>query len=330
MSDTINHIRNAITNNISGLEQFQSALDDTTLAKSIAASLDLIYNMKGRLIVAGMGKSGQIARKLASTFASTGTPSYFVHPAEASHGDLGMIHGDDVLLLLSWSGETQELSDILEYSKRYYVPMIALTASKNSTLADKSDIAIVLPKVTESCPHNLAPTTSALVQLAVGDAMAVTLLRMKGFSTAAFREFHPGGKLGAVLTPVGEIMHTRDTLPLCDQSAPIIDVLGKSSEKSFGVVGLTDDAGALVGIITDGDIRRYITTKSEGSMKQAMWETQAHEIMTRGSICFTSDQLSAHALYVLQENKISTAFVLDGGKPVGLITMLQLLSAGVA
>ncbi|MCL4130340.1 UNVERIFIED_CONTAM: hypothetical protein GTU68_036827, partial [Idotea baltica] len=216
--------------------------------------------MKGRLIVAGMGKSGQIARKLASTFASTGTPAYFVHPAEASHGDLGMIHGDDVLLLLSWSGETQELSDILEYSKRYHVPMIAMTAAPKSTLAQKADIAISLPKVAESCPHNLAPTTSALLQLAVGDSMAITLLGMKGFSTSAFREFHPGGKLGAVLTPVGEIMHGRATLPLCHQTAPIIDVLGQSSAQSYGVVGLVDDMGALVGIITDGDIRRYITT----------------------------------------------------------------------
>lgn len=323
-------IKDAIQSNQSGLAAVSAALDDDALSSQIDAALDLIASMQGRLIVAGMGKSGLIARKLAATFSSTGTPAHFVHPAEASHGDLGMIAPKDVLMLLSWSGETKELSDILTYAARFGVPTIALTGSASGTLAKRCDHAIVAPKVEEACPHNLAPTTSTLVQLAIGDAMAITLLKMKGFSEESFRNFHPGGKLGASLLPIGEIMHTGDDLPLLPQSASVIEVIGELSKRSMGVVGLTDQAGSLAGVITDGDIRRYMETSSERSMKQAIWETTADSLMTRNSISLEPEKLCARAMHVLQTKKISAAFVMENGKPVGLVTMLQLLQAGVA
>lgn len=330
MQDRIAAIAQAVSTAGTGLSAFTNSLSDPDVTGALNAALDQMIACKGRLIVAGMGKSGHIARKLAATFASTGTPAYFVHPAEASHGDLGMIQSDDVLLLLSWSGETKELSDILTYALRFKVPVISLTGSAAGTLARKSDIAIVLPTVTEACPHNLAPTSSTLLQLAVGDALAITLLQMRGFSEESFRDFHPGGKLGAILTPVRDVMHQGDDLPLIDETAPVIDVIGEISRKSKGVVGLINSAGDLTGLITDGDIRRYLENNSDGSMKAAMRETQAHQIMTKEFIALDPDRLCARAMNILQSHKISAAFVLDNKKPVGLITMLQLLQEGVA
>lgn len=330
MQDKIAAITNAVTTSGAGLEAFTESLSDPAIVKALTDALEQMIACKGRLIVAGMGKSGHIARKLAATFASTGTPAYFVHPAEASHGDLGMIQSDDVLLLLSWSGETKELSDILTYAIRFKVPVISLTGSASGTLARKSDIAIVLPQVSEACPHNLAPTSSTLLQLAVGDALAITLLQMRGFTEASFRDFHPGGKLGAILTPVSDVMHRGDALPLIRETASIIDVVGEISRKSKGVVGLTNASGELTGLITDGDIRRYLETNSDGSMRTAMQDTHANQIMTTSFIAIDPDRLCARALNVLQSNKISAAFVLDGKTPIGLITMLQLLQAGVA
>jgi arabinose-5-phosphate isomerase len=328
--DKSSSIKDVIETNLQGLLALQSELKDAPLTQSIEAALTLLSEMKGRLIVAGVGKSGLIGRKLAATFSSTGTPAYFVHPAEASHGDLGMIQADDVLMLLSWSGETRELSDILGYARRFNVPVISITGSRNSTLARSSDAAIVLPRVQEACPHNLAPTTSTLLQLAIGDALAITILKMKGFSEESFRDFHPGGKLGAALTPVRDIMVQGDDLPLVTQGTPVIEVLAELSRKTLGITGVVDKDGTLLGVITDGDIRRYLRTKSEGSMKQAMWETFAASLMTPGSIHLEPERLSARALHVLQSNKISAAFVLENGKPIGLVTLMQLLTSGVA
>lgn len=324
-------LKHSILCNINGLTSFMHAIENPDLLEQLEAALDLIFKMKGRLIITGMGKSGLIGRKLAATFSSTGTPAYFVHPGEASHGDLGMIQQTDVLLMLSWSGETKEMYDILTYAARFKVPTIALTGAKNGTLARRSTIALVSPVVEESCPHNLAPTTSTLVQMAIGDALAITLLKMKGFTEESFRNFHPGGKLGAILTPIKDIMFTDDELPLLTSNSPVIKVIAELSHKSKGVVGLTDSAGVLRGVITDGDIRRYLESKSDGSMKDAMWETKATELMTSGSITLNCERMSARALNILQEHKISAAFIVNSeNKPIGLITILQLLQAGVA
>ena len=323
-------IKDAIQTNLVALRALDEQLGSAELSAALDGALDLLYAMKGRLIVAGVGKSGLIGRKLAATFSSTGTPAYFVHPVEASHGDLGMIQSDDVVMLLSWSGETRELSDLLAYTRRFGVPVIAITGSANSTLARSADAALVLPKAPEACPHNLAPTTSTLLQLAIGDALAVTVLKMKGFSEESFRDFHPGGKLGAALTPVRDIMFRDTDLPTVQEDAPIIEVLGEISRKTLGIVGVLDESGALKGVITDGDIRRYLEANSAGSMKEAMWEKLASALMTPGSVHLEPQRSCARALHVLQSNKISAAFVIENGKPVGVVTLIQLLSLGVA
>lgn len=330
MTDTTTSVREVIATYIDGLGALQQALETPDLTGALNTAVDLIDGMQGRLIVAGMGKSGLIGRKLAATFASTGTPAYFVHPSEASHGDLGMIHGNDVVMMLSWSGETRELSDILMYTRRFGVPTIALTGKADSTLGSKADVALVMPKVDEACPHNLAPTTSTQLQLALGDALAITLLKKKGFSEASFRDFHPGGKLGSILKPVSEVMVSGDDLPLVGGAASVLDVVGEISRKSLGIVGVLRDDGGLAGVITDGDIRRYLEANSTGSMQAAMVETTAADIATKSAISLEPERLCARALHVLQSNKISAAFVLESDKPVGAVTLMQLLSQGVA
>lgn len=330
MFDRKTSVLDVMAANETGLAALTDALQSGPLPDAMNRAFDLINGLEGRLIVAGVGKSGHIGRKLAATFASTGTPAYFVHPAEASHGDLGMIAGNDVVLLLSWSGETRELSDILAYGRRFGVPVISITGAADSSIARSSDVVLVLPKVPEACPHNLAPTTSTLMQLAIGDALAITVLKEGGFSEESFRDFHPGGKLGAALTPVSDVMVTGHELPLVPRGTPVIEALGEISKKSLGITGVVDNDGALVGVITDGDIRRYLETNSEGSMKEALWESSAETLMTPGSIHLEPERLSARALHVLQSNKIGAAFVVADGKPVGLVTLNKLLTLGVA
>lgn len=330
MPDRIQSIKDVIATNLDGLNALQSRLEDAAFTEKLGEAVTLISEMQGRLIVAGVGKSGLIGRKLAATFSSTGTPAYFVHPAEASHGDLGMIHSDDVCLLLSWSGETRELSDILGYARRFAVPVIAITGKADSTLGRSSDVCLDLPKVQEACPHNLAPTTSTLVQLALGDALAIALLKLKGFTEASFRDFHPGGKLGAALTPVSDIMFKGDDMPVVSLQTPILDVVGEISRKTLGIVGVCNEYGALSGVITDGDIRRHLEAHSDGSMKVAMVDTKAADLMTPGSVALEPERLTARALHVLQSNKISAAFVVVDEKPVGVVTLMQLLTLGVA
>lgn len=330
MVDRAGSVRDVISVNSDGLAALQCALQSSQLTAAVEKALLLIENMRGRLILAGVGKSGLIGRKLAATFASTGTPAYFVHPAEASHGDLGMIQSDDVVLMLSWSGETRELYDILMYTRRFGVPTIALTSGENSTLGQKADVALILPKAKEACPHNLAPTTSTLLQLALGDALAITLLKMRGFTEASFRNFHPGGKLGAALTPVSDVMVKGAGLPLVQQDATIMQVVGEISKKAHGIVGVCSGEGMLLGVITDGDIRRYLEENATGSMQQAMVETTAKSIMTPGSVSLEPERLCARALNLLQKNKISAAFVIDKGRPVGVVSLVQLLQLGVA
>ncbi|MEM7242373.1 MAG: KpsF/GutQ family sugar-phosphate isomerase [Pseudomonadota bacterium] len=298
-------------------------------AQALEEAVSVISACQGRVVVSGMGKSGIIGRKLVATFASTGTPSLFLHPAEASHGDLGMLNKGDVLILLSNSGESRELGDILRYAKRFSVPIIGMTAKAGSTLGQRADTVLLLPKVTESCPHNLAPTSSTLIQLALGDAIAIALLKLKGFSEEDFFNFHPGGKLGAALTPVSELMRPAADLPLLDKAALIADVLDEISKRGFGIAGLLDGE-ALVGVITDGDIRRYLAKNTEGSMKEIMFGTSAEAIMTAKFVAVEPEQSAAKVLATLEEHKISASFVVDGRTPVGLVRMLDLVQAGVA
>jgi len=330
MSDPLRLVQTAFGTFHDGLEAVRAALDGPALQSGIARSVELMLSMKGRLIVTGMGKSGHIGSKLAATFSSTGTPAHFVHPAEANHGDLGMIRSDDVVLMLSWSGETHELGHLAAYTRRFQVPLILICGNARSSLARHADICLELPITREACPHNLAPTTSSLMQLAVGDALAVTLLQLKGFSESSYHRFHPGGKLGASLTAVREIMHGPDDLPLVPLDAPVIDVVAKQSERNFGIVGVLGNGGVLAGVITDGDIRRYLLSQLQNSMQGAMSETFARDIMTSGPICLEPERLAARALNVMQTRRISAAFVTENSKPVGLVTMIQLLNLGVA
>lgn len=321
------YVKTAIETDQAGLDALVSALDG--MGTELEHALDLIEAMQGRLIVTGIGKSGHVGAKLAATFASTGTPAYFLHPTEASHGDLGIVQDGDVIFALSWSGETRELSDVIGYSKRKGVPLIALTGASDSTLGAAANVTLELPKVREACPHNLAPTTSTLLQLALGDAIAIALLQRKGFTEESFHGFHPGGSLGAQLKQVDEVMHQSAALPLVAEDAPVITAISELSAKGFGITGITR-SGALVGVITDGDIRRYLERNADATMQGALHEATAGSIMTEGSVTLTRSMLAGEAMAILQSKRIQAAFVLEGETPVGLVTMLRLLNRGTA
>ncbi len=312
-----------------GLHALTDALTNR-LGADFLQALEMIEKCSGRLIVVGVGKSGHIGAKLASTFASTGTPSFFVHPTEASHGDLGMISKSDTVLMISWSGETRELLDITAYCKRFSIPMIALTGDGESLLASAADVVLQLPFTRESCPHNLAPTTSTLMQLALGDALAVSLVERRGFSKSNFYEFHPGGQLGASLVPVRDLMKTGKSVPLITHSAAIMDGLALLTEKSVGIIGVIDDFGTLIGVITDGDVRRYLSDSAFSTMKKILWETPVAEIMSKNPVSIPENTMAVEGLAILRENKISALFVVKDEKPVGILTLLTLLQAGVA
>jgi len=304
-----------------GVAALAAALRDG-LGAAFAASVDMIRNAQGRVIVTGMGKSGHIGHKIASTFASTGTPALFVHPAEASHGDLGMITKSDVILALSWSGETAELKNITDYSKRHNISLIAITASPDSTLAKTASIVLALPQAREACPHNLAPTTSALMQLALGDALAIALLESHGFTAVDFGMLHPGGKLGTLLKQVADLMHSGDTVPLAALGTKMSNAILEMSAKGLGCIGITDTRGDLVGIITDGDLRRH--------MRNNLLDATVDEVMTRKPKTVRPDQLISETLELLNAMKVTALFVVDGGKPVGVIHVHDLLRAGAA
>ena len=284
-------------------------------------AVERIRGAQGRVIVTGIGKSGHVCRKIAATLASTGTPSYFVHPSEASHGDLGMITRDDVILALSWSGEPVELAGILHYAKRFCVPLIAMTSNAASTLGKAADIPLILPKAQEACPHGLAPTTSTTMQLALGDALAIALLESRGFTAADFKQFHPGGKLGASLRHVGEIMHKGDRLPVGPRDMPMSQALVVMTEKSFGCIGIVDNDGKLAGIVTDGDLRRH--------MGDGLLSRTAGEIMTKSPRTVSPDTLAAAALATLG-GRITALFVVEDGRPVGIVHVHDLLRTGAA
>ncbi|HUD85184.1 MAG TPA: KpsF/GutQ family sugar-phosphate isomerase [Xanthobacteraceae bacterium] len=292
------------------------------LGAPFAAAVETIRNARGRVIVTGMGKSGHIGRKIAATLASTGTPAFFVHAADASHGDLGMITSDDVMLALSWSGETEELKDLINYSRRFRIALIAVTASADSTLGKAADVVLTLPETREACPHNLAPTTSALMQLALGDALAIALLESKGFSAVDFGVFHPRGQLGAALKFVRDIMHSGQAVPLIKRGALMSEAIMEMTAKSFGCVAVTDSTGKLAGIITDGDLRRH--------MRADLLQLTVDAVMTTSPIVVRPHQLASEALQLLNSLKKQALIVVESDVPVGIVNFHDLLRAGVA
>ena len=304
-----------------GIDALAAALRDG-LGASFAAAVDLIRAAQGRVIVTGMGKSGHVGRKIASTFASTGTSAFFVHPGEASHGDLGMIANNDVIIALSWSGETVELKNLTDYSRRFRIGLIAMTANPDSTLAKNADVVLALPQTREACPHNMAPTTSSLMQLALGDALAIALLEGRGFTAVDFGLLHPGGKLGAQLKTVAEFMHASDTVPLTPLGTRMSDAIIVMTTKGFGCVGITDPRGLLVGMITDGDLRRHMRTD--------LLDQRVDDVMTRSPKTVRPDQLISETLELLNSTKVTAVFAVEGGKPVGIIHIHDLLRAGAA
>jgi arabinose-5-phosphate isomerase len=305
----------------SGIASIEAALR-SDLGEPFARAVDLIRGAKGRLIVTGLGKSGHIGRKIAATFASTGTPAFFVHAAEAGHGDLGMITTDDVILALSWSGEQPEMKALISYAKRFRIPLIAMTAERDSTLSQAADVALTLPKAREACPHNLAPTTSSLMMLALGDALAIALLEGRGFTSVDFSVLHPGGKLGAMLKHISDIMHTGAAVPLKPLGTSMSEALVEMTSKGFGCVGIVDARGAIVGIVTDGDLRRH--------MGPDLMTALVDDVMTKNPKTIRGTSLAGEALELLNASKITALIVTEAGKPVGIVHMHDLLRAGVA
>ncbi len=308
---------------IGGLTILRAAIDNG-LGEVFARAIEMIRAARGRVIVTGMGKSGHIGQKIAATLASTGTPAFFVHPGEASHGDLGMITREDVILALSWSGETVELGNILTYSRRFGVTLIALTSRVESALGKAADVVLTLPISQEACPHGLAPTTSTMMQLAMGDCLALALLESRGFSAADFKVFHPGGQLGASLQYTGDLMHKGEKVPLVPADTVMSDALVVMTEKSFGCLGILDDAGHLIGIVTDGDLRRH--------MGPQLLHARVSEIMTRAPKTIAPDMLASAALALMNGHKrpFTALFVVENGKPVGIVHIHDLLRTGVA
>ena len=294
---------------------------DGELGARFEAATQLILKTTGRVVVSGVGKSGHIGRKIAATLASTGTPALFVHPTEASHGDLGMITTDDALLALSWSGETTELGDLIKYSRRFRVPLIAVTGNAESTLGKAADIVLALPRVRESCPHDLAPTSSTLIQLVMGDALAVALLELRGFTASSFKIFHPGGKLAAQLMSVQQLMHSGAEVPLVQEGTKMSDALLAIAGRRFGCAGIVDGGGKLVGVITDGDLRRH--------MSVAFLDMLVDDVMTRNPITVAPDLLASAALELMNSRRITSLFVMSEGTPVGIVHVHDLLRAGV-
>ena len=303
-----------------GLQDLANSLNST-----FEEAVETIRGISGRVIISGMGKSAHVARKIAATFASTGQPAYFVHPGEASHGDLGMITPQDVVIVLSYSGETQELNSLITYTRRFNIPLIAITGKKMGTLAKVATIVLALPTVVEACPMGLAPTTSTTMMMALGDALAITLLSLRSFSPNDFQIFHPGGNLGNSLARVGDRMHKGDKLPLVKQHTPMSDVLLEMSAKGFGCIGVVDNQGCLVGVITDGDLRRH--------MSPDLLSQKAGEVMTANPTVVLSDTLMAEALAVLNQKTITSLFVVDSqthpAKPSGIIHIHDFLRMGV-
>ena len=304
-----------------GLAALHSALGDG-LGGVFAEAVSLIGACQGRVIVTGMGKSGHVGLKVAATLSSTGTPAFFVHPSEASHGDLGMVTKNDVILAFSWSGETVELGNLVSYSRRFAVPLIAVTSNADSTLAAATDIVLTLPQTKEACPHGLAPTTSTVMQLALGDCLAIALLESKGFTALDFKVFHPGGQLGARLKFVSDLMHKADRVPLVPADMLMAEAIVVMTEKALGCLGVLGANGMLAGVITDGDLRRH--------MGDGLLAKRAADIMTPGPKTVSPDLLAIAALEIINASKITALFVVEDKHPIGIIHIHDILRAGVA
>jgi arabinose-5-phosphate isomerase len=293
------------------------------LGDAFADAVEVMLSAKGRVIVSGMGKSGHVGRKIAATMASTGTPAQFVHPAEASHGDLGMVTRDDVVLVLSNSGETKELADIVAHTRRYAIPLVGVASRPGSTLLKAADIALTLPQAPEACSVGLAPTTSTTLTLALGDALAVALMERRDFTPERFADFHPGGKLGARLVKVADLMATGDAVPLVAEDAPMPDALLVMTQKGYGVAGAIDTDGRLTGVITDGDLRRNM---------DGLLERIVRDVATPGPLTIGPGRLAQEALGLMNDHNITCLFVSDGGtpaRPLGIVHMHDCLRAGV-
>jgi arabinose-5-phosphate isomerase len=313
--------RRTVEVEIAAMQALRAALSHG-LGDAFAEAVGLLRAIRGRVIVTGLGKSGHIGAKLAATLASTGTPAFFVHAAEASHGDLGMITEHDAIIALSWSGETKELASIIAYAKRFRVPLVALTAKAGSSLGRAADLVLKLPKVDEACPHGLAPTSSTMLQLAMGDALAIALLEARGFTAHDFRIFHPGGKLGAVLQHARDIMHTGERLPLAPVGTRMSEAIVLMTAKGFGCLGVVDGSGRLVGIITDGDLRRHLTND--------LLRRTVDEVMSRSPKTVGPETLAASTLEILNASGISALFVVESERPTGIVHVHDLLRTGVA
>lgn len=317
-------IRSAIrtvTTEQAGMAALATALDNG-LAEPFADAVARISGISGRVIVTGVGKSGHIGAKLAATLASTGTPAFFVHPAEANHGDLGMIARDDAVIAMSWSGESAELKGIVAYARRFAIPLIGITSNEASALARESDVVLCLPRAPEACPHGLAPTTSTLLQLAVGDAIAVALLEARGFTPEHFRTFHPGGQLGANLTKVSEIMRSGERIPVAVRGTKMPEAVMTLSRLKVGCVCVLESDGTLAGIVTDGDVAR--------NLHRDLREIAVDDIMTTTPKTIAPDTLAGTAIAMLNDHSISALVVIDDGKPVGVVHFHDLLRIGAA
>jgi arabinose-5-phosphate isomerase len=308
-----------VTTEQAGIAALADALENG-LSGPFAQAVDVLAGIGGRVIVTGVGKSGHIGSKLAATLASTGTPAFFVHPAEANHGDLGMIAKDDAIIAMSWSGESAELKGIVAYARRFSIPLIAITAGENSSLAKEATVVLLLPRVQEACPHGLAPTTSTLLQLVIGDALAVALLEERGFTADHFRTFHPGGQLGAHLTHVSEIMRTGDQIPLALRGTKMPEAVMTLSKKKVGCVCIVEEDGRLAGIITDGDVAR--------NLHRDLREIAVEEVMTTTPKTVSPETLAGKAVAMLDEYRISALVVTEGGRPVGIVHFHDFLRLG--
>ena len=316
-SDRLSAIR-TIDSEIETLNELKKSLD----AESLTKALDFMQNAKGRIIITGMGKSGHIGKKIAASLASTGTPSFFVHPAEASHGDLGMITEDDVVIAISNSGESRELIDILNYCKRFGIRLVSITKNPQSSLGKAGDVILRLPDNGEACPLGLAPTSSTTATLVLGDILTIGMLERKGFSKEQFNDRHPGGKLGSILKRVSDLMHTGQEMPVLDENANMQAVLLEMTSKRLGCVGFVNETGMLTGILTDGDLRRCLSAQ--------ILDEKAVDLMTRNPKTISPEAMTAEALKIMHDKKITKPFVPGGGKPVGVIHIHDLLTNGVA
>lgn len=315
--DRLSAIR-TIDSEIKTIEELKHSLDSFSLTQA----LDFMQNSKGRIIITGMGKSGHIGKKIAASLASTGTPSFFVHPAEASHGDLGMITEDDVVIAISNSGESRELIDILNYCKRFGIKLVAITKNAESSLGKAGDVILLLPNNGEACPLGLAPTSSTTATLVLGDILTIGMIERKGFSKEDFNDRHPGGKLGSILKRVSDLMHTGQDMPILDENSNMQAVLLEMTSKRLGCVGFINQTGDLTGILTDGDLRRCLSSK--------ILEEKAVDLMTKNPKTIVPNAMSAEALKIMHDKKITNLFVVENKKPVGVIHIHDLLNNGVA